>query len=148
MYGLPFIIGLLIFRAPLVASLRDGRYWVAVRGSLLAEVISVNLVLAGAIPAILIPFSRYPLVFGPASLPTWGVFSLAAIAGAILVYPFNAWMSSRGLSIWPIRVVFGKVLAQDEDTVATPTLRNAWGALALSAVLLVASIGLTMLSLS
>jgi hypothetical protein len=57
-------------------------------------------------------------------------------------------MSSRGLSIWPIRVVFGKGLAQDEDTVATPTLRNAWGALTLSAVLLVASIGLTMLSLS
>ena len=59
MYGLPFIIGLLAFRAPLLASLMSVRYWVAVGRSLIVEVISVNLMLAGAIPMLLIPNSRY-----------------------------------------------------------------------------------------
>ena len=144
MYGLPFIIGLLAFRAPLLASLMSRRYWVAVGRSLLAEVISVNLMLAGAISMLLIPNSRYPLVFGPASPPTFGLFSLAAIAGALLVYLFNAWMVRRGFSVWPCRVV---ALAQ-EEAVAPPSLGNAWGALLISFVLLIASLGLTMLSLS
>jgi hypothetical protein len=148
MYGLPFIMGLLIFRAPLVASLMSDGYWGAVRRSLLAEVISVNLGLAGAIPVLLIPNSQYPLVFGPASPPTFGLFSLAAIASAAVIYPFNAWMVHCGLSIWPVRVVVGKAFAQEEDIIATPSLRNAWGALLLSTVLLIVSLGLTMLSLS
>jgi hypothetical protein len=147
-YGLPFVIGLLMFRAPLVASLMSGRYWVAVRRSLLAEVISVNLGLAGAIPMLLILNSRYPLILGPASPPTFGLFSLAAIASVVIIYPFNAWMVRRGFSVWPIRVVVGRAFAQEKDSMAMPSLRNAWGALLLSFVLLIASLGLTMLSLS
>jgi len=146
-YALPLLIGLLVFRAPLLASLVEGGYRAAVQRTLLSEIVAVNLALTGAIPALLIPVNRHPLVFGTANLPTWGLFSMATIAGAIVLHPFNLWMARRGITVWPVRVVVGAAAGRGQESVVTPSLRDAWWVLLLSIALLIASLGLTMLSL-
>jgi hypothetical protein len=69
--------------------------------------------------------------------------SLAATAGALFAYPFNYWMARRGFTTWPRQISAGGEAKQ-----AMPSLRSAWWALLLSMVVLVASMGLALATLS
>jgi hypothetical protein len=142
-YLMPLLTGWLIFRTPAVISALQTRYWIAIRRTLLAEVISVNLVLSGAIPLILIPSNWYPDFFGPASPPTFMLFSLAATAGALFTYPYHAWMIRRGFHVWPIRFSIERSLSQEDGPITIPTIRNAWVALVVSIVIFLTSFMLT-----
>ena len=73
----------------------------------------------------------------------WLMVSLAAMAGALFAYPFNYWMARRGFLCWP-----GRLTVDGEARPAMPSLRSAWWALLLSIVLLIASLGLTVQSIS
>ena len=96
----PLLVGWLIFRAPLVAARLGGRYWVAVRRTLLTEFISTILVLVGMLPVLIILQDRFftPNLNSPLF---WGFISLGAIVGAVLLYPYNVWMVRRGSAAWP-----------------------------------------------
>ena len=142
-YLIPLLTGWLIFRTPAISSALQMRYWNAIRRTLLAEVISVNFVLSGAIPTILIPSNWYPDFFGPASPPTYLLISLAATAGALFTYPFHAWMIRRGFHVWPIQTSIDRSLTWEDGSVAIPTIRNAWFALLLSTVIFLTSFVLT-----
>ncbi len=112
----PLLVGWLIFRAPLMAARSGGRYWVAVRRTLLAEFISTILVLIGMLPVlILLPDILLTEWWGgfandPSSWLFWGVFSLAAIVGAVILYPYNVWMVRRNSAAWP-----GRATAESES---------------------------------
>jgi hypothetical protein len=103
----PLLVGWLIFRAPLVAARLGGRYWVAVRRTLLPEFISTILVLIGMLPVlILLPDIVSTEWWGsfandPSSWVFWGVVSLGAMVGALILYPYNVWMVRRGSAPWP-----------------------------------------------
>ena len=73
---------------------------------------------------------------GPGSVLFWGVISLSAIAGALTVYPFNAYMACRGFYTSPVQSFAGGEITREENTMVLPCLRNAWGALLLSFALL------------
>jgi len=153
LYGLPFIFGLLLVRAPLAVSLLGGGYWDAVRRTLPAEVFSVNMTLVGMGPALILQMTllgSFPIhdPANPANLIFWGVLALTALAGILVSYPAQAWMVRRGFSLWPTVWSADGKAAREERGVATPSLRNAGGALASSFVLLVVSVGLTVVSLS
>ena len=143
----PFVVGLLVFRAPLVASLLGSKYRVAVRQSLLAEIISASLVLAGTFPVLFLLSKRWFPDLGLDSPLFWGFVSLGAVTGALIAYPFNLWMARHGFSFWPVQVTATAESTHDSRRV-TPSLRSAWGALLFSLVLLVASLGLTIQSLA
>jgi hypothetical protein len=98
----PFVAGWLGFYAPLLA-LETGRsYWLAARKSLLVSVISTVLVAAGAVPVVIVLNSRwYPYLLDLAGPYFWAMHTLAAMAGALVLYPFNLWMTHRGLWVWP-----------------------------------------------
>ncbi len=66
----------------------------------------------------------------------WGVISLSAIAGALTVYPFNAYMACRGFYSSPVQSFTGGEIPWEENTMVLPSLRNAWSALLLSFTLL------------
>jgi hypothetical protein len=142
-YFLPLLTGWLIFRAPAVVSSSKTRYWMALRRTLLAEVISLNLVLSGVFPLILIPSNWYPEFFGPISPPTFLLFSLAAIVGGLLTYPYHAWMIGRGFHVWSTQFFIDGGSTQEDVSIATPTIRNAWVALILSFIIFLASFVLT-----
>ena len=46
----------------------------------------------------------------PSSWLFWGVFSLAAIVGAVILYPYNVWMVHQGSAPWP-----GRATAESES---------------------------------
>jgi len=142
-YSLPLIVGLFLFHAPLVGFVMGNRYWTTVRRRFLTEVISLNFVLMGMLPASGILMSlceKYLGMRGPGSVLFWGVITLSALVGALIVYPFNAWKIQRGFCWWPVHLFKdGKIEREDNDT-ARLTLQNAWGGLLLSFALLGASI--------
>lgn len=143
-YLVPLLTGWLIFRTPTVMSSLQTRYWIAIRRTLLAEVISVNLVLSGAIPLILIPSNWYPDFFRPTSPPTFMLFLLAATAGAILTYQYNIWMIRRDFHVWPIRIPIDRSVTEEDASRAFPTIRNAWLALVVSIIIFITSFVLTL----
>ena len=142
-YGLPLIVGLFLFHAPLVAFVVGNRYWNAVRRRFLTEVISLNFVLIGMVPVSGILMSlceKYLGMRGPGSVLFWGVIILAAFAGALTVYPFNAYMARRDFCCWPVYFFADRNVERVKNTMAILPLRNAWGALLLSFALLSGSI--------
>jgi len=133
----PFIVGWFGFRAPLFASWTGHRYWIALSRTMLAEVMSVMLVFAGAIPVVLSLERHWYLDFWRLwrldSPLFWALFVLAAFAGALTVYPLNLWMAYRRFQIWPFQVI-------PEKSTSLPSLRNAWWVLLVSLTVLVAAI--------
>jgi hypothetical protein len=98
----PFLAGWLGFCAPLLALDMGHTYWLAARKSLLVSVMSTVLVAAGAVPVVIVLNSRwYPYLLDLAGPYFWAMHTLAAIAGALVLYPFNLWMTRRGLWVWP-----------------------------------------------
>lgn len=130
----PFIVGWFAFRAPLFASWTGHRYWKALSRTMLAEVMSVMLVFAGAGPvALSLQRHWYPIPWRLDGPLFWALFGLAAFAGALTVYPLNLWMAYRRFQIWPFQVILGK-------STSLPTLRNAWWVLLVSLTALAAAI--------
>lgn len=143
LYGMPLLIGLFFFRVPLIDFAVENRYWIAIRYRFLTEVISLNFILVGLLPVsfiLLILCEKNLGMRGPGSVLFWGVISLSAIAGALTVYPFNAYMARRGFYFWPFRFIAGKKIALEKNSMVPISLRNAWGALLLSFALLIGSI--------
>jgi CubicO group peptidase (beta-lactamase class C family) len=141
---LPLLTGWLIFRAPAFAHQAGGGYLHALRRTLLAEVITTLLVLAGMLPAIILLQTRwFPIGNFDVTNPLlWLMVSLSAMAGAIFAYPFNYWLARRGFLIWP-----GPGAVEGKAGQAMPSLRTAWWALLLSAAVLVGSMALAVSAL-
>jgi hypothetical protein len=110
--GLPYLFGLFLFRAPFIASLLNGRYGAALNASAFPELLSVLFVLAGILPATLLPINLLPEFFGMADPRTLMLLSFCGLVGAIVAYPFNRWMVRGGHSVWP-----GEARTSDEQGV-------------------------------
>ena len=91
-YSLGFAFGLLIFQSLFARDMLGGSYMKALRSSLYPEWISMNAVMAGMIPPMVILMSRDMASMHPASPRFWGVMSLSTISGLITAYPVNAWL--------------------------------------------------------
>jgi hypothetical protein len=141
MLGLPYLFGLFVFRATFMASRLGGRYGAALVASAFPELLSVLFVLAGVLPAVLLPVSLLPELFGKADPRTLILFSFGAVVGAIVAYPFNLWMVRRGYALWPAYAA-----SSDEGAeVKQPGFGEAWRVLSVGAALFLLSLGVTML---
>lgn len=92
-----FFFGLFIFQALFMKDMLGGSYWGAVRATLLPEWLSMNGVMAGMIPTMVILMSHDMAAMHPTSIRFWGIMSLATLVGAIPAYPINWWLVSKGL---------------------------------------------------
>ncbi len=92
-----FIVGWLIFQALFMRSMFGGNYWQAVGKTFFAETISMNMVMVGMIPTMVVLMHVLPDANNPYRLLFWGVMSVATIAGMITAYPINSWMVAKGL---------------------------------------------------
>lgn len=92
-----FAFGLLIFQALFMKGMLGGSYGQAVRATWLSEWLSMNAVMAGMIPVMVILMSHDMRSMNPLSLRFWGIMSLATLIGAVLAYPVNWWLVKRGL---------------------------------------------------
>jgi hypothetical protein len=92
-----FAVGLLIFQALFMKDISGGSYWKAVRGTWLAEWLSMNAVMAGMIPVMIILMTKYMGAMAPTAVRFGGVMSVASLVGGTLAYPVNWWLVTSGL---------------------------------------------------
>ena len=98
-YTLGFLFGLLIFQALFMKDMMGGSYREAVRKSLVPEWLSMNMVMAGMIPAmvLLMMGGRDMRAMEPTSLVYWGAMSASITVGFAIAYPMNVWLVQAGL---------------------------------------------------
>jgi len=94
-YVAAFITGLFIFQAMMMRSM-FASYGEAVRRTIFAETVSMNMVMVGMIPAMVLLAARWPESDVPWHWSFWFRMGIAAIAGGITAYPVNHWLVARG----------------------------------------------------
>ncbi|MEO8190087.1 MAG: DUF4396 domain-containing protein [Acidobacteriota bacterium] len=96
-YAVGFAFGLLVFQALFMKGMLGVRYGEAVSRTALAEWLSMNCVMAGMVPVMVILMTRDMRAMEPTSLRFWAVMSFATLVGAVTAYPINRWMVGKGL---------------------------------------------------
>lgn len=97
-YVLGFGFGLFIFQALFMKDMMGGSYTRALRMSFLPEWLSMNMVMAGMIPTmVLLMMGRDMRAMEPDQFLYWGTMSLGVIVGGVVAYPVNWWLVSKGL---------------------------------------------------
>ncbi|BAY59459.1 hypothetical protein NIES2135_63360 (plasmid) [Leptolyngbya boryana NIES-2135] len=96
-YVFGFAFGLLIFQSLFMKDMLGGSYLKAVRRSFIPEWLSMNAVMAGMIPVMVILMSRDMQAMEATSLRFWGVMSLATLVGLVVAFPVNMWLVAVGL---------------------------------------------------
>ncbi len=96
-YAVGFGFGLFVFQALFMKAMLRVNYGEAVRRTALAEWLSMNCVMAGMVPVMVILMTRDMRAMEPASLRFWAVMSLATLVGAGTAYPVNRWLVEKGL---------------------------------------------------
>jgi Domain of unknown function (DUF4396) len=96
-YAAGFGFGLFIFQALFMKLVMGTGYLRAVRQTLLPEWLSMNALMGGMIPVMVILMSRDPAAREPTSPRFWGAMSLAILVGALTAYPVNVWLVARRL---------------------------------------------------
>jgi hypothetical protein len=91
-----FVVGLFVFQALFMLSMY-GNYWLAVSKTIFVETVSMNMVMVGMIPTMVILMHNLPGSDDPTQALFWGVMSLSTMAGMITAFPINYWMVKRGL---------------------------------------------------
>lgn len=91
-YVFGFAFGLLIFQALFMRDMAGGSYWGALRMSFIPEWLSMNAVMAGMIPTMVLLMSRDMASMHATSLRFWAVMQLATGAGFAVAYPINLWL--------------------------------------------------------
>lgn len=95
-YVTAYLVGLFLFQALFMRAMYGG-YWEAVRKTIFAETVSMNLVMTGMIPVVMVVKGLYPEASDPLRPYFWGMMSLATLIGALFAYPINSWMVAKGV---------------------------------------------------
>ena len=96
-YTFGFAFGLLIFQALFMKGMVGGSYKTALKLSFLPEWLSMNAVMAGMIPVMVILMSRDMANMEATSLRFWGIMTLATLVGMVIAYPVNMWLVAKNL---------------------------------------------------
>ena len=81
-YLAAFVVGLLVFQALMMLDMYGGDYLLAVRKTFFAETVSMNAVMVGMIPVMLLLMHHVPLARDPLRPRFWFVMGMAAIRAA------------------------------------------------------------------
>lgn len=92
-----FVCGLFIFQALMMLGMYQGNYLLAVRKTFFAETVSMNFVMAGMIPVMIVLAEQWPGSETPTNASFWFRMSVASLVGGFLAYPINYWLVSRHL---------------------------------------------------
>jgi len=96
-YVTAYGVGLFLFQAMMMVGMYEGNYLLAVRKTIFAETVSMNMVMLGMIPAmVLLNHYLMPGVEGPLTAKFWFVMSMAAIVGGVTAYPINQYLVRKG----------------------------------------------------
>ncbi len=96
-YVLGFAFGLFIFQSLFMKSMY-GSYGRSLRHSFMPEWLSMNMMMAGMIPAMVwLMMGRDMRAMDPTEILYWGVISWAITVGFFTAYPVNVWLVAVGM---------------------------------------------------
>lgn len=96
-YMAGFVFGLFFFQALFMKDMFGGSYPEGVYKTWYPEFLSINFVMAGMLPVMIILMTLDPLNIEATSLRFWGSMSLASLVGGIFAFPVNWWLVKNKL---------------------------------------------------
>jgi hypothetical protein len=96
-YVLGFAFGWTIFQALFMRDMAGGSYLGALKSTFLAELLSMNLLMAGMIPTVMHLRRHIPAADNPTTPAFWFVMSMGLLVGFIIAYPMNWWLVANKL---------------------------------------------------
>jgi hypothetical protein len=96
-YVLGFAFGWTIFQALFMRDMAGGSYGAALKGTFMSELLSMNLLMAGMMPTMMILRRYVPSADNPLAPNFWFVMSMSLLVGFIVAYPMNWWLVANHL---------------------------------------------------
>src|SRR5882757_8287540 len=96
-YVLGFAFGWSIFQALFMRDMAGGSYLAALKSTFMAELLSMNLLMAGMMPTMMILRRHVEAADNPLAPNFWFVMSMALLVGFIIAYPMNWWLVANHL---------------------------------------------------
>lgn len=96
-YTAGFVLGLFIFQALFMKDMMDMSYGQALRSSFLPEWMSMNAMMAGMLPTMVVLMSRDMRSMEATSPWFWASMSAATLVGVAVAYPVNWWLVKHKL---------------------------------------------------
>jgi hypothetical protein len=96
-YVLGFAFGWTIFQALFMRDMAGGTYLAALKSTFMAELLSMNLLMAGMIPTMMILRRYVAAADNPLTPNFWFVMSISLLVGFIIAYPMNWWLVANHL---------------------------------------------------
>jgi Domain of unknown function (DUF4396) len=96
-YLLGFGFGWVIFQALFMKNMAGGSYAASLKSTFMPELLSMNVLMAGMMPAMTVPWVHLPAAHDPAQPAFWFRMSMALLFGFVCAYPMNWWLVARGL---------------------------------------------------
>jgi Domain of unknown function (DUF4396) len=94
-YALGFAFGWSIFQSLFMRSMAGGSYKRALTSTFFPELLSMNCLMAGMVPAMTLAMKSVPASHSPSAPAFWFVMFMALLVGFITAYPMNWWLVSR-----------------------------------------------------
>ncbi len=94
-YVLGFGFGWSIFQSLFMRNMAGGSYRRALSSTFFPELLSMNFLMAGMVPAMTLAMASNAVSHDPSGPSFWFVMSMALLVGFITAYPMNWWLVSR-----------------------------------------------------
>jgi hypothetical protein len=91
-YALGFGFGWMVFQALFMRDMVGGSYIRSLASTFIPELLSMNLLMTGMVPTMMILKTQLCRGADPTTAAFWFVMSMALLVGAILAYPMNWWL--------------------------------------------------------
>ncbi len=96
-YVLGFGFGWSIFQALFMRGMAGGSYRRSLSKTFFPELLSMNCLMAGMVPVMILAMKRVPMGHHPSGPAFWFIMSMALLVGFITAYPMNWWLVSHHL---------------------------------------------------
>jgi len=151
-YAAAFVFGWLIFQALFMKAMLGNDYVLALRKTFFAEFVSMNMVMVGMLPTMVILMRALPGGRDPMQPLFWGVMSVATLAGGITAYPINSWMVARhikhGMMSAPMKAMPAMKDMKDMPGMAMPKSEPPALPLARQLIVIVATLAMLAMAIS
>jgi hypothetical protein len=121
-YALGFGFGWTIFQALFMRGMLGNSYTLSLRRTFLAELLSMNLLMAGMLPVHAAWRAAVPAAANVTAPEFWFAISIALLVGFVAAYPMNWWLVTRGLKhgMMTVRLQVDSVPEHDCQMVGMP----------------------------
>lgn len=111
-YILGFAFGWTIFQALFMRDMAGGSYKRSLISTFVPELLSMNLLMAGMVPTMMILKALIQSASDPTTPRFWFVMSMALLVGFVIAYPMNWWLVANHLkhgmmTVRPVNLVSG-----------------------------------------